>query len=219
MDRAQALPLAKLLVNMHNDNFGKITTQSALHKYSALKEAEAKKIHAPFFYSDSPKLKLENSLVSFFTNPTSQSPYVIVDIDRRNGWIKLLRFVTTKHGDINAEAVCLCGEDVFHLKGFGYRFEHPEKFPGNKHGFFHVQPIAITETAVQIPVRPDWLPATFPTFYMFASCAYELILYAIHALSGWEALNTYRNKNFDKNPVLSMLVRVGAPAHHPYPGL
>ncbi|WP_223526700.1 hypothetical protein [Pseudomonas sp. BF-B-26] len=219
MDRTQASALAQLLVNLHNDNFGKISTQAALHKYSALKAVEAKKTHAPIFYSDLPKLKLEASLVSFFTKPNTQSPYVIVDIDRRNGWIKLLRFVTTKYGEINAEAVCLCGDDVDSLKGFGYRFEHPERFPDNKHGFFHVQPIAITETEVALPVRPPWLPATFPTFYMFASCAYELILYAIHALSGWEALSRYRNKNVDKNPVLSMLVRVGTHASNPYPGL
>lgn len=219
MDRTQASALAKLLVDLHNDNFGKISSQAALHKYSALKAIEAKKNNAPIYYSDLPKIKLETGLAEFFTNPSTQSPYVIVDIDRRNGWIKLLRFITTPYGEINAEAVCLSGEDACNLRGFGYRFEHPERFPGNKHGFFHVQPIAITETAVELPVRPAWLPATFPTFYMFASCAYELILYAIHSLSGWEPLSRYRNKNFDKNPVLSMLVRVGNPASTPYPGL
>lgn len=218
MDRAQAESLAKLLVNLHNENFGKISSQAPLNKYSALKATQAKKIRAPIFYSDLPKIKLDALLVSFFMNPSSQSPYVIVDIDRRNGWIKLLRFITTKYGEINAEAVCLSGDDVSCLRGFGYRFEHPERFPDNKHGFFHVQPIAITETAVELPVRPTWLPVTFPTFYMLASCAYELILYAIHALSGWEALNSYRNKNLDKNSVLSMLVRVGHHASNPYPG-
>jgi len=219
MDRAQASALAKFLVDLHNDNFGKISSQGALNKYSALKATEAKKNQTPIYYSDSPKIKLENVLAAFFTNPSTQSPYVIVDIDRRNGWIKLLRFVTTDYGEINAEAVCLSGDDVYNLKGFGYRFEHPEKFPDKKHGFFHVQPIAITETAVHLPVRPVWLPATFPTFYMFASCGYELILYAIHSLSGWEPLSRYRNKNVDKNPILSMLVRVGDNAGMPYPGL
>ncbi|WP_460077026.1 hypothetical protein [Pseudomonas sp. H2_C01] len=219
MDRTQASALAKFLVDLHNDNYGKISTQPTLHKYSALKAGEARKNQAPIYYSDSPKNKLEFGLAAFFMNPSAQSPYVIVDVDRRNEWIKLLRFITTDHGDINAEAVCLSGEDVFHLRGFGYRFEHPERFADNKHGFFHVQPIAITETAVELPVRPNWLPVTFPTFYMFASCAYELILYAIHSLSGWEPLSRYRNKHVDKNPVLSMLVRVGSPASTPYPGL
>lgn len=219
MEASQIAALAKLLANVHTDNFKKITSNSSLRRYSGLKAVEAKKIKAPIFYSDLPMLRLEHELKFFFTSPNGQSPYVIVDVDKKNEWIKLLRFLVTKHGEINAEAVCLCGKNMSELKGFGYRFEHPEKFDNDKHGFFHVQPIGITETEIVIPVRPDWLPVSFPTFYMFASCAYELILYSIHALSGWELLNSYRNKNIDKNPVLSMLVRVGHKASAPYPGL
>lgn len=223
MDNATAKNLAKLLLDLHSNNALKISSNSALSKYRFLSQSQAVRFGSKIFFSDESRQRIQPVFENFFLRPQSQTPYLIADVDMRCGWVKLLRFVTTDWGDINAEAVFLMGNTVADLQGFGYRYEHPEKFRDespnkpNKHAFFHVQPIKNTSTGVPLPVRPPWLPDYFPTFFIFASCAYELVLYAIHSLSGWELMQKYWSDTRDPNPVLARLVMVGEKASTPFP--
>ncbi len=147
------------------------------------------------------KIALENLL----RHPSKGgvSKFYVVGVDSRAGWIKLIRFIVVRDGDVNVEAVFIsksdkvaCDRDGCDKKlgsdkflGFGYRYEHPEDFPegqegADDHAFFHVQPIRMTHDKVELPSRPTWLPDNFPTFFMFAANRYEVVVYAIHSMVG-----------------------------------
>lgn len=218
MDAAQSEALGEFLSNLHTENFAKVKAQPALKKFSMFKESAATRARLGIFYYEGSDQVLRRQLSSFAIAPRSgeHTPYVIVDIDTRNSWLKLFRFVGNDQGELNAEAVCLWVDNKI-INGFGYRYEHPENFHDNKHGFFHVQPILANSKDVPIPGGISWLPVNFPTFYMFASCAYELALFSIHSMSGWEKLQDYKVKYKDSNDVLKMLVRVGEFSKVPFP--
>jgi len=218
MEAQQSEALGEFLSKLHLDNFSKIRNQPPLRKFSKFKASEAARSGLDIGYFDGASQMLKHQLSSFAMRPKANQHtcYVIADIDTRNSWLKLLRFVGTDQGELNAETVCLKAEGDS-INGFGYRYEHPERFEDNKHGFFHVQPILVNSSSSRIPGGVEWLPVNFPTFYMFASCAYELALYSIHSMSGWEKLQEYQVKNRDANNVLKMLVRVGDGAKVPYP--
>lgn len=218
MDAQQSEALGEFLSKLHMENFSKVKIQPTLKKFSKFKASMAVRNGSEIVFFDGSAQLLKHELSSFALRPKADQHtcYIIADIDTRNCWLKLLRFVGNDQGELNAETVCLW-VDGDRTNGFGYRYEHPEKFEDNKHGFFHVQPILANSTANRIPGGVDWLPVNFPTFYMFASCAYELALFSIHSMSGWERLQEYQVKNRDPNSVLKMLVRVGEGAKAPYP--
>jgi hypothetical protein len=219
MDANQAALLTKLLLQYHADNIKKIASHRPYKKFSHFSDVNVGRTQAPItFYAGSQPV-LVRDLQAFLQYPKKDghTPYIILDIDTRNDWLKLLRFVGSPNGELNAESVCL----VFDPKetktnGFGYRYEHPERFEDNHHGFFHIQPILRTSSAVDIPGAVDWLPVNFPTFYMLASCAYELAIFSIHSLAGWEQLQKYQLDNMDDNAVLRMLIRVGHSSRDPF---
>lgn len=222
MEVSQAEALAVLLSNSHAANFKAVNSQSDLKKYAVFKATRVKAQRGALSFFDSGVQQLKIQIKAFMIEPKANqcTPYMIVDIDSRCGWLKLMRFVGNKHGELNTETICILvsGDDEV-TNSFGFRYEHPERFPGNKHGFFHVQPISIDSTAAVLPGRAAWLPDNFPTFYMFASCAFELALYSIHSLAGWEPLQTLQQKSRDENGVLKHLIRVGTNSRQPYPFL
>lgn len=220
MEKSQADALAVLLTNSHAENFKLINSQPELRRYGIFKAATVKIAKGDLSFYDGHPATLKIVIKSFMLNPSQQkeTPYMIVDIDDRCGWIKLMRFVGNKHAELNTETVCiLLSEDRTVTNSFGFRYEHPERFEGNKHGFFHIQPIVRDSTAVDLPGRSAWLPDNFPTFYMFATCAFELALYTIHSLAGWEPLSELQVRSRDSNGVLKHLVRVGDSSRLPYP--
>lgn len=218
MEARQSEALGEFLSKLHTENLGKVKIQPALKKFSKFKASMAARTGSEIVYFEGSEQVLRREISSFAIEPKAKqhTSYVIADIDTRNCWLKLLRFVGNDQGELNAETVCLW-VDGERINGFGYRYEHPENFHDNKHGFFHVQPILVNSTSNRIPGGIDWLPVNFPTFYMFASCAYELALFSIHSMSGWEKLQDYKVKHRDSNSVLKMLVRVGGGAKAPYP--
>ncbi|MCH4872407.1 hypothetical protein [Pseudomonas sp. TMW22091] len=220
MDHKQADSLAVLLSNGHAAHLKTLNSQPKLKKFSPFKETRAAASRTNISFFDGAQQALRNQLKAFILAPKKNSctSYMIVDIDSKCGWLKLMRFVGTKSEELNAETVCLLisGEkDV--INSFGFRFEHPERFHGDKHGFFHVQPIIVDSTASQLPGCITWMPVHFPTFYMFASSAFELVVFSIHSLAGWEILREFQIKNREGNGVLKHLLRVGEHARLPYP--
>ena len=198
---------------------GSISKNVFLKKYRFLQESFARASSLGVFFSDSSRHKMQPYLKAYFLEPRGVTPYFIVDVNASDCWVKLLRFMSTDHGEINAEAVLLNGNGAQDLKGVGYRYEHPERFVGagaDKHAFFHVQPIKQTRTGFDLPECPAWLPHSFPAFFMYASCAYELILYAIHSLSGWDRLQGYLTSTRDPNPVLARLTMTGDEARRSF---
>jgi hypothetical protein len=220
MEVSQADALAVLLSNSHAANFKAVNSQPGLKKYGVFKATRVKAQKGAVSFFDNGTQILKAQIKAFMIQPQANqcTPYMIVDIDSRCGWLKLMRFVGNKHGELNTETICILvsGDDKV-TNSFGFRYEHPERFPGNKHGFFHVQPIIIDSSAAELPGRTSWLPDNFPTFYMFASCAFELALFSIHSLAGWEPLRTLQQKSRDENGVLKHLIRVGANSRQPYP--
>ncbi|WP_373387585.1 hypothetical protein [Pseudomonas alcaligenes] len=126
-----------------------------------------------------------------------ETPYLLIDLEPTDGLIKIFRLLVTRHGNLNAEVVFLKVEGNKSLS-FGFRYEHPDIFDGpggKKHAFFHVQPIKAARIGgrdVDLPGATSWLPTSTPTFFMMASNACEVILYAIHSACGWECLETLR---------------------------
>ncbi len=220
MDDKQADALAVLLSNGHATHFKTLNSQTKLKKFSLFKETRVLASRGTISFFDGSQQALRSQLKAFILAPKKDgcTSYIIVDIDSRCGWLKLMRFVGNKHSELNAETICLLlsgeGNDV---NSFGFRFEHPERFPGNKHGFFHVQPIISNSSDSPFPGCINWLPVHFPTFYMFASSAFELTIFSIHSLAGWEILSEFQRKSRDGNGVLKHLIRVGEGARIPYP--
>lgn len=220
MDNNQAESLAALLSQGHSAHFKALNSQANLKKYAVFKATRVKAHKGSISFFDGGAQILKTQIKAFMIQPQKDkcTPYMIVDIDARCGWLKLMRFVGNKYSELNTETICILvsGQDEV-TNSFGFRYEHPERFPGNKHGFFHVQPIICDSTASELPGRAAWLPAHFPTFYMFASSAFELALFSIHSLAGWEPLQELQRKSRDGNGVLKHLIRVGDPSRQPYP--
>ncbi|TFW43139.1 hypothetical protein [Pseudomonas fluorescens] len=220
MDDKQADALAVLLSNEHATHFKTLNSQPKLKKFSVFKETRVAATRGTISFFDGSPQTLRGQLKAFMFSPKREccTPYMIVDIDSKCGWLKLMRFVGNKHAELNTETICLLlsGDDN-DVNSFGFRFEHPERFPGNKHGFFHVQPIISNSTDSPFPGCITWLPVHFPTFYMFASSAFELTIFSIHSLAGWELLSEFQRKHREDNGVLKHLIRVGDSSRVPYP--
>lgn len=220
MEVSQADALAELLSKSHAANFKAVNSRPDLKKYGVFKETRVKAQRGALSFFDSNVQQLRIKIKAFMITPQAEqsTPYMIVDIDSKRGWLKLMRFVGNKHGELNTETICVLvsGDDKV-TNSFGFRYEHPERFPDNKHGFFHVQPIIIDSSSAELPGRAAWLPDNFPTFYMFASCAFELALFSVHSLAGWEPLQALQQRSRDENGVLKHLIRVGANSRQPYP--
>ncbi|EPZ0876779.1 TPA: hypothetical protein ACGJ2Y_005452 [Pseudomonas aeruginosa] len=225
MDEENAKSLADFLSSSHITNFNIIN--GPLKRYKSILTGPPNYANAPIKIYAVPQGQLVGILTNYLTTPKRQGPsdYLIVDIDQKKNWIKLLRFISINENDLNAEAICLQLDKDLKLNCFGYRYEHPEDFgaqnaPGAlKHAFFHIQPIIMNHEHLPFHGAIRWLPDGFPAFFMFASCTYELLIYALHSLSGWEKLLSYQLKHKDKNPVLNRLLLCGGAARTSYEGL
>lgn len=154
------------------------------------------------------------------------SKFYVIGVDPGAGWIKLIRFVVVRDGDVNVEAVFIKRDDKNGFLGFGYRYEHPEEFPSNQqgaddHAFFHVQPIKKTHDAIELPSRPSWLPDNFPTFFMFAAQRYEVAVYAIHSMVGVQKIaELYRESaGWEGGLFMDRLIRLRDASREPFPSV
>ncbi|SEJ37234.1 hypothetical protein SAMN04244572_03715 [Azotobacter beijerinckii] len=157
------------------------------------------------------------------------SKFYVVGYDSKAGWIKLIRFVVVRDGDVNVEAVFIKKDDKKDdggFLGFGYRYEHPEDFPvgqpgADNHAYFHVQPIQKTHDGIELPSRPSWLPDNFPTFFMFAAQSYEVAVYAIHSMVGVEKIaKLYRESvGWNGGFFMDRLIRLREASREPFPSV
>jgi len=211
MEERQITSLAEFLVNLHFRNKDVIQGRPALVKYSKIAESPRSRNYCDINYSSDQKTNLKTKLLNFFRNPAASSAMLLVHVDDRHDWIKLVRFVGRRDGGVNAETIALSGKDVDKFNGFGYRYEHPEE-AGDEHNFFHVQPIVKVSTGEKIPGIPAWYSDKFPTFYMRADNSYELIIYALSSLCSWRQLEVYQRVARDDCWLLRHLIAQGRAA-------
>lgn len=218
MDKELAIPLAKLLNRLHEESLKSITSIRDLKIYRALSESEAEKYRREVFYREASGQPLIHSLVQYLMYPREDfGGCLLIDADVRTGWLKFLNLVSIGENKINAEIIFLKGLDE-NTQSFGYRYEHPEVFGGDqqgadKHAFFHVQQIIQTSRGVPLPGAINWMPTSCPAFFMFASCTYELILYAVHSVCGWGCLVEHKTIGAIENAVLNRLLTTGGEAY------
>jgi hypothetical protein len=211
MEEKQIISLADFLVNLHFRNKDIIQGRPALVKYSQIAESPKSKNYCDINYSSDQRVSLKTKLLSFFRRPTAFSAMLLVHVDDRHDWIRLVRFVAKADGSVNAETIALSGKDVEKFNGFGYRYEHPED-AGDEHNFFHIQPIVTVSTGERIPGIPAWCSDKFPTFYMRADNSYELIIYALSSLCGWRQLELYQRTAREDCWLLKHLIAQGRAA-------
>ncbi|MGR1216557.1 hypothetical protein ACUYGA_06775 [Metapseudomonas otitidis] len=212
MDDQRAGRLADFLANLHDSGRNRIQSKQSLAKYVGLMQSPTSINKCVINYSKDSKKVLRDSLCRFFKDPRGQTPIVLVHVDDRRDWIRLIRFVARGRGEFNAETISLTGKDVPGFNGFGYRYEHPED-EGDEHNYFHVQPISETCLNEKIPGIPTWLSFRFPTFFMKADNSYELGIYAISSLCGWKELRTYQSSAHDDCWLLRHLIDQGTQAN------
>jgi hypothetical protein len=208
MDDKRAGRLADFLSNLHDSGRKKIQGKPALSKYAKLVQSPTSLVLCPINYSKENKAVVRSKLYQFFKSPQGTTPVLLVQVDDKRDWIKLIRFVGIGNGEFNAETISLTGKDVKGYNGFGYRYEHPEK-AGDDHCFFHVQPISVTCLDERIPGLPDWLSFRFPTFYMQAGNSYELGIYALSSLCSWKDLRSYQSTAYEDCWLLDHLIKQG----------
>ncbi|WP_447592631.1 hypothetical protein [Aquipseudomonas campi] len=198
MDRSAAEELAKFLVNLHVHKQRDFYNHPALGGCNRFAQKYAQGYRGEIFFVEQ-EHGLKEKIMHMLINPKAgmETPYLLIDLEPADGLIKIFRLLVTKHEKLNAEVVFLKVEGDECLS-FGFRYEHPEMFSGpggNKHAFFHVQPIKIAcidGRDVALPGAASWLPTSTPAFFMMASNACEVLLYAIHSACGWECLETLR---------------------------
>lgn len=211
MDENRAGRLSEFLTNLHFSNKDKIQSKQALAKYSNIAESPRAKAVCSINYSTKNRSTLKGELFRFFLQPSGRTPVLIIQMDEKHDWLRLIRFVSKGDQDFNAETISLTGKGVSGFNGFGYRYEHPED-EGDEHNFFHIQPILETDAAEVIPGIPQWLPYRFPTFYMHANDSYELGVYAISSLCGWRDLVKYQATAYEDCWLLNHLISKGREA-------
>ncbi|MHA6193868.1 hypothetical protein ACX3YG_05790 [Pseudomonas wadenswilerensis] len=211
MDEKRAKKLADFLTNLHVSNSNKIQRMSSLTKFHAIKESPKGKLTCAINYSSQIESILKGNLLRFFRNPKDCSAVLILGVDHKHDWIRLIRFVAKGGEDFNAETISLTGKGAREYNGFGYRYEHPED-KGDEHNFFHIQPIVETATGEPIPGAPNWLTHRFPTFYMKANDSYELGIYAISSVCSWNDLVDFHSVAHEDSWLLNHLVTRGREA-------
>ncbi|WP_434629820.1 hypothetical protein J3P84_09940 [Pseudomonas sp. Z1-29] len=197
--------LGKFLVQLHARNSDRLQTVGSLKKYWGLRATPRTVGGFDFLFAGDHKVKLERDLADFLKNPRGLTPFYLLDADERKDWVTLIRLIAKDNNKINAEIVSLkqmAGE----YKGFGYRYEHPEN-AGDKHNFFHIQPIRSTDCGAIIPGVENWLPVSYPAFFMMAASSFELILYSIHSLCGWKVVSEYMIRNKLNSAAVDMMLR------------
>jgi hypothetical protein len=210
MDESRAERLAEFLTNLHFANKDKIQSKHALAKYQTIMESARAKSMCEINYSRDIRSTLKGNLTRFFRRSSGRTAVLILQVDEKHDWIRLVRFVAKDVNNFNAETISLTGKgDGFN--GFGYRYEHPED-EGDEHNFFHVQPIVTTDANEAIPGAPTWLPYRFPTFYMHANDSYELGVYAISSLCSWRELLRYQSTAYEDCWLLNHLISKGREA-------
>lgn len=211
MDENRAQRLADFLTNLHFANTNKIQSKQALSKYQAIQESRRSKGLCDINYSSDIRSTLKGNLLKFFLQPNERSAVLILSVDEKYDWIRLIRFVARGGNNFNAETISLTGKGVPGYNGFGYRYEHPED-EGDQHNFFHIQPIVTTDAGEVIPGAPEWLSHRFPTFYMHAGDSYELGIYAISSLCSWHDLLRYQFTAYEDCWLLNHLITKGQEA-------
>lgn len=197
--------LGKFLVQLHAKNSERLQTIVSLKKYWELRSTPRTVGGFDFLFASDHKIKLEKDLTAFLKNPRGVTPFYLLEADDRKDWVTLIRLIAKENQQINAEVVSLKkmnGE----YKGFGYRYEHPEN-AGDKHNFFHIQPIRATGCGAIIPGVESWLPVSYPAFFMMAASSFELILYSIHSLCGWRVISEYAIKNKINSNAVEIMLR------------
>ncbi|GEM_PF-3555543 len=196
MDRNEAKALTKFLLSLHEESRDKLGSYRALYeKCKKFDEKHAKTYESKIFFSEKGKHALSRLFENLMINaPIGQeSPYLLLDSDPTKDWIKILRLLVNPHGKLNAEVIYLSAQDD-EDRSFGFRYEHPESFSGpggDKHAFFHIQPIIQTSiggTDIALPGAVHWFPTSSPAFFMMAHRACEVVIYAVHSVCGWECL-------------------------------
>lgn len=218
MDRSTAEELAKFLVKLHTQKKRDFPRYSALSNCNRFMQKYAQGYKSEIFFADD-EHGLHGKIMSMLISPKSgmETPFLLIDLEPADGLIKIFRLLVNRHHKLNAEVIFLKVEGN-ESRSFGFRYEHPEIFDGpggKKHAFFHVQPIkaaCIERRNVALPGATSWLSTSTPTFFMMASNAYEVILYAIHSACGWECLETLRFNNY----VLRRFRMTGDEATHPF---
>lgn len=211
MEERQITSLAEFLVNLHFRNKDVIQGRPALVKYSQIAESPKSKIYCDINYSSDQKASLKSKLLGFFRRPIGLSAMLLVHVDDKRDWIRLVRFVGKEDGSVNAETIALSGKDAEKFNGFGYRYEHPED-AGDEHNFFHIQPIVKVSTGERIPGIPMWYSDKFPTFYMHADNSYELIIYTLSSTCSWRQLEQYQRAAREDCWLLKHLIAQGKAA-------
>ncbi len=203
MDRSDAKVLTKLLLDLHDNNCRAFASHPLLSRNKKFGERYAAAHGIEVFFTEKNSHALSAQIESILINPNAgtESPYLLIGLEPADGWIKIFRLVVTEVGSLNAEVVFLKAELERNIS-FGYRYEHPEIFEGKgaeKHAFFHVQPIkktVIKGRQVELPGSISWIPTSSPAFFMMASNACEIVLYAVHSACGWECLKSIRINSF-----------------------
>lgn len=214
MEKSAAEKLAKFLVDMHVRKSKDFSKHSTLSDCNRFMRKYAQGYNNEIFFADN-EYGLQAKIKAMLLEPKSgmETPYLLIDLEPADGLIKIFRILVPKHGKLNAEVIFLKVEGNESLS-FGFRYEHPEIFDGpggTKHAFFHVQPIkvaCIEGRDVALPGATRWLPTSTPTFFMMASNACEIILYAIHSACGWECLKSLRIDSY----VLQRFLMIGEKA-------
>ncbi|NMZ29608.1 hypothetical protein HBO40_18365 [Pseudomonas protegens] len=211
MEEKRIKSLAEFFANMHISNKDKIQSKPALEKYTKIMNSPTSKRLCEINYSNENKATLIRNLGNFFRAPGDKSAMLLLEVDEKHDWIKLIRFVAKGAENLNAETISLSGKGVQGFNGFGFRYEHPED-KGDEHNFFHVQPISETVDGAKIPGIPNWFSHRFPTFYMHADDSFELVIYAISSLCGWRVLQKYQQSAHDDCWLLKHLISKGSEA-------
>jgi hypothetical protein len=211
MDEKRAKKLADFLTNLHFSNASKIQSMGVLAKFHDIKDSHKGRQLCAINYSSQIESILKGNLIKFFRNPRDCSAVLILGVDHKHDWIRLIRFVAIGGDEFNAETISLTGGQAGGYNGFGYRYEHPEE-KGDEHNFFHVQPIVETSAGEPIPGAPAWLTHRFPTFYMRAEDSYELGIYAISSLCSWNDLVGFHSAAHEDSWLINHLVSKGREA-------
>ncbi|UQS13315.1 hypothetical protein [Pseudomonas sp. HS6] len=211
MDENRAKKFADFLTNLHIANSKKIQAKQALRKFQAIQESPRGRNACAINYSSDVASILKGNLVKFLSQPRGCSAVLVLSVDEKHDWIRLIRFVARGGDEFNAETISLTGKGVPGYNGFGYRYEHPED-EGDEHNFFHVQPIVTTSAGESIPGAPEWLSHRFPTFYMQAENSYELGIYAVSSVCSWNDLQKYQSASYEDCWLLSHLISKGRDA-------
>jgi hypothetical protein len=213
MESLAARTLAKFLLDLHDSNIKNFARHPQLSRCKKFSERNAFAHKIDIFFTDKNSYMLSAQFEAMLMSPTAntESPYLLIDLEPSDGWIKIFRLVATDAGSLNAEVIFLKAE-LGADRSFGFRYEHPEVFgdgPGaDKHAFFHVQPIKRTTVRgqdVDLPGSERWIPTSTPAFFMMANCTCEVVLYAIHSACGWMCLKALKLESY----VLKRFLMVG----------